>query len=418
MKIAHVVGYFQPKLGYQEYYLALKQQELGHEVLVVTSDRNYPYPGFKETYGYILGKRFIGAGTFTEERIKVVRLPCAIEFKDQIFVRGLVKTLMDIKPDVVHLHDEVSQFEMISFLARELYRKRLKYKLFIDCHADYLNHSKSLLRRFIFNLVANPIHRRLYQRADGYIGINEGSCRWLSHELGIELDNIDCIPLGVDTDLFIRNDADREEIRTKLGITESDILMIYAGKITPIKDLDTLLYASAPLLHVNGGLKLLLVGSGPKYYMETIQKIIDELNLGNKVIIHEFVKKEELPKFYSAADLGIWPGGISITIQEAISSALPIIIIQSDSADHLIEDENGLSFPRGNVEALRKCITVLTENEALRGEMGKRSRKLAEEKLSWANIVRQILKIYESCPAHNKESLASSNKIFPITNFS
>ena len=38
MKIVHIAGYFMPELGYQEYYLAKKHRELGHDVYVICSD--------------------------------------------------------------------------------------------------------------------------------------------------------------------------------------------------------------------------------------------------------------------------------------------------------------------------------------------------------------------------------------------
>ena len=42
MKIIHVVDYFQPILGYQEVFLAKEQAKLGHDVVVITSDRYAP----------------------------------------------------------------------------------------------------------------------------------------------------------------------------------------------------------------------------------------------------------------------------------------------------------------------------------------------------------------------------------------
>lgn len=42
MKIVHVIDYFQPRLGYQETFLAKEHPKLGHEVYVVTSDRYNP----------------------------------------------------------------------------------------------------------------------------------------------------------------------------------------------------------------------------------------------------------------------------------------------------------------------------------------------------------------------------------------
>ena len=47
MKIVHLMGYFVPELGYQEYYLAKKHKEMGHDVYVIASDMLYPFPNIE-----------------------------------------------------------------------------------------------------------------------------------------------------------------------------------------------------------------------------------------------------------------------------------------------------------------------------------------------------------------------------------
>ena len=60
MKIVHLCSYIQPKLGYQEYYLAKEHAKMGHEVIVISSDRYYPFPDYNNTIKKILGNRFVG----------------------------------------------------------------------------------------------------------------------------------------------------------------------------------------------------------------------------------------------------------------------------------------------------------------------------------------------------------------------
>ena len=128
MKIVHVIPYFQPKLGYQEFYLAKEQQKMGHEVCVITSDRYAPYPDFLRTVGKILGQRYVGRGTFVEEGLKVVRLPLLFEIASTVLLLGLRETLADFAPDVVHAHGATSPITMETIVFKDAFH----YKTVVD----------------------------------------------------------------------------------------------------------------------------------------------------------------------------------------------------------------------------------------------------------------------------------------------
>ncbi len=104
MKIVHVIDYFQPKLGYQETFLAREHAALGHDVCVVTSDRYNRGLYIGDTATSVLGQRIQKAGFFTEEGMKVWRLKTVFELPNIIWVSGLEKKIRELKPDLVIMH--------------------------------------------------------------------------------------------------------------------------------------------------------------------------------------------------------------------------------------------------------------------------------------------------------------------------
>jgi glycosyltransferase involved in cell wall biosynthesis len=140
--------------------------------------------------------------------------------------------------------------------------------------------------------------------------------------------------------------------------------------------------------------KLLVIGEGKSFYIEYLEKLISNLRISDNVIFYPWVKRTILPSFYSASDIGVWPGLSSISIVEAASTGLPIIIASYPVETFALENENGFAFKLGNVKELRKCLEILIYNDKLRKEMGRRSRLLVEQKLNWKAITTQYLNAY------------------------
>ena len=392
MKIAHVIPYFQPKLGYQEFYLAKEQQNMGHEVCVITSDRYAPFPDFSRTVGKILGERYVGQGSFLEEGVKVVRLPLVFEIASNNVLLGLRRALADFSPDIVHAHGATSPTTMVAIT----FKVALHYKVMVDCHMDYSLESKSKIRRAIFYLWSrNPLRRWMLKRADGYIAVAESVRRWLSREWEICYDKIQIIPLGADSNLFSPDMLKRMMMRKKLGVEKEDVLIIYAGKLIPEKDIEILLHAAAPLIDKHRNVKVLLIGDGPKEYMGKLLQLVDEYKIRRNVLFYPFQHKTMLPEYYNAGDVGVWPGQDSITILEAMATGLPIIIPRSYRNFHYIENNNGFDFTRGDSKELMECLEELIIDENLRYKTSINSRQLVERKLSWNAIAKQTVDLYQ-----------------------
>ena len=86
---------------------------------------------------------------------------------------------------------------------------------------------------------------------------------------------------------------------------------------------------------------------------------------------------------------------VSISIVNAASIGLPLVIADAPVEKFAIENENGFAFKIGDVATLQKILKKLVEDKELRKEMGQKSRQLVEQKLNWKNIASQYLEVYK-----------------------
>jgi glycosyltransferase involved in cell wall biosynthesis len=269
------------------------------------------------------------------------------------------------------------------------------------------------IKKTAYSFYKRTVFHYIDREVDMFFAITDGARRWLVEEFGVAPERIELIPLGSDTDLFDRSIAKRKEIRQTLGLSDDAVLIVYSGKIIPEKELGTLVLAVASLPHNSRHrVHILLVGDGQESYIERISRLADIRGLSDQLHLHAAVHRTHLPDYYSAADIGVWPGSPSNSIIEAMSTELPIIIAKYQSSGHeahdsyglfsyqydtsnLLEYKNGLRFARGSFEQLAKCIEKLVEDDRLRRSMGLQGRRLAEEKLNWNEISKRTLKVYE-----------------------
>ena len=123
--------------------------------------------------------------------------------------------------------------------------------------------------------------------------------------------------------------------------------------------------------------------------------MVKSLNLDNKIFFRDFVPNTELPKYYNAADVGIWPGDHSITVIEAIATGLPVIVPENDMAYKILfENKAALGFERGNPDAIANKIAELIENRDLYSEIANNALSLAEKILSWKRVAEKSISIY------------------------
>lgn len=388
LKIVHVMNWHIPDFGYQENFLPFKQQELGHEVHIICSNKIPTHSGFEATKNKI--KNF-KEGTYNDNNVIIHRLPTIKLAGELLILKGLKTILEEIKPDVVHSHGTY----LISTFQTYLLMDKLGYKLFIDDHSHENN--LSFYHKPSFKILKN-IYKFNKSKVNSFLPVTGSAKVNLTEIWDINDNQMQFLPLGTDTDIFKPSEKLRLEGRNEFNLNEKDILIISSGKFRKERDIDTLLISFGKLNSKFSNIYLLLLGSAEKDCFEMYNLLVDKFNIKDKVFFKEFVKNRELAKYYNAADIGVWPGDHTITVNEAAGTALPIIIPDGVIAYNILKENNSaLGFERGNAFSLYNKISKIIENQTIKKDMGNAAYFLVKNQLSWNKIAQDSIKIYNSC---------------------
>ena len=102
MKIAHIVDYFHPLMGYQENHLSRIQSSIGHKVLIVTGKSFTPW--CRQTNQEFTKKIENGDKELQKINIQIKRMDNIFEYSHRIYLKGLKDIFEEFNPDLVHVH--------------------------------------------------------------------------------------------------------------------------------------------------------------------------------------------------------------------------------------------------------------------------------------------------------------------------
>ena len=149
---------------------------------------------------------------------------------------------------------------------------------------------------------------RIVGDCDRIVAANVVERAELLRDYGAPASRIATIPCGVDTDLFVP--GDRGPARARLGLDERPMLL-WVGRVAPIKGLDTLLDAVARLRATGRAARLLIVGGDTDEPMSdhevSLRRRIERLDLADSVRFVGPQPQGVLPTYYVASDVTVLP---------------------------------------------------------------------------------------------------------------
>jgi glycosyltransferase involved in cell wall biosynthesis len=373
MKIVITVEQFNPRKGYSEYYLARELTKIGHKVYVITFSWSKSFSRIR------LGEGFEVISIPNIGRIN------GFHILSPIGIINLLKFIKTEKPDVIHCQPVYSQVGLLLILLKDVFHFKCVGSLITG--EFYLN---STSKRILFKLGIVAV-RLIKNKVDSFFALNNYVALYISRTFCIPYEKIERIPLGADVELFEYNPLKRVFIREKLGIGSDDIVVCYTGRLLPSKQVDILMKALAPIIINNPKVKLLIVGSGDKTYLKYLKEYASRLQIHENVIFHPAVHRCQLPSFYSASDIAVWPAAPSISIIEAASVGLPVI-----SGSPFFYKDYGVCYivRRGDWFNLMQLINKLIADENLRRNFGLSARNLVKTKFNWKCIAKEYNEAY------------------------
>lgn len=387
MKILLVCNYFQPKLSYAESEIANALLKMGHKIEIITGDRYFPFPNYNSTVKNVLGDRVVGVSRKNESGFLVNRQKVYFEFFARACFFGIYQKIKAFNPDVILTFGLTTP----GSIQVALFKKFFKYKFIgIDSHLPSELFSSNVFIKKIFYFNFRLLFSKLINNnIDKIIAAQEGTKDIIKKYYGLDK-NITLISHGTNIELFKFNNIARLKIRKKLNLKSTDFLIIYTGKIIKSKGIDILIKAFSRLSEKYKNLYLLLVGSGPSEYVDDCLHNLSK-NIKRRIIWEEFKEFQELPDYYSAADVAVWPLQESLSMNDAASCSLPFIANDRIGVKERLSNNNALLYTKGNSLDLSKTIEILYLDKVKRKKMGKNGRELVENNLSWESVAKKYL---------------------------
>ncbi len=214
------------------------------------------------------------------------------------------------------------------------------------------------------------------------------------------------IPPGVDTSHFYPIPAD--EAKQFIGLKPEDRMILFVGRIEPLKGVDTLIHAMSclHLQELHRPVHLAIIGGEPDALpenmtdeMSRLQNLCDDLCVGGMVLFLGKRGQDTLPYYYSAAELLVMPSlyeSFGMVALEAMACGTPVIASEVGGLGYLVQDGvTGYTIPDSDPEALCDKLSRLLGDAKLRETMGLGAAQYALD-YAWGNIAAQMIAVYQA----------------------
>lgn len=251
------------------------------------------------------------------------------------------------------------------------------------------------------------VEGQIMRHADRLIAatpLEKGQMTWL---YGADADSISVVPAGVDLSLF--RPIPRAEAKTYIGIPPHHRMILFVGRIQPLKGIDTLLRAMKQVVSQYPDLKdnlcVSIIGGDPnpdseleQAEFERLTQLRAELGIGEMVTFLGAKDQDTLVYYYSAAEVVVMPShyeSFGMVALEAMACGTPVIAADVGGLSFSIEDGfNGYLVPGQDPDALAGKVALLLRRPSLRDHLGEQAIRWAE-RYAWTDIADEILDVYE-----------------------
>lgn len=289
------------------------------------------------------------------------------------------RQIKEFNPDILHAHD----FSALGMFAAKTSR-RFDLPLMFTFH----NPSESLpdtpndlqdgqkspsFFRHVSDRVSS-ILRLKDMRTMLYLAdlITSPSGKAQQHLSTLQIDRkVEYFPASVNSEMFHPDSSTEDEkwsLRNRLGITETEKLVLFAGVLSADKNLTAILKFWAKRLKEETDIRLVIAGTGSE--QQSLEDSARKLGISDHVIFTGSLSHDEMATLYSLSTLylsALVSETIPLSMLEAMSAGLPVVLkFDPDNQSHIIERRNGFFFRSGRemCDLIRKFASLNREEMA------------------------------------------------------
>lgn len=358
-------------------------------------------------------------------RVRVITIdagPPAEMFKDDVFCvlpefasEVALFSLRDgVRYDVVHSHYWLSGWA--AHLLRRYWNTPVVHTFHTLAHLKNAVAGQSRPE----SVVRAQVERRLLDVVDTVIAPNPDERAELVWRLGADNAKICTIPPGIDLDRFTPRDG--RAARARLGLPDGP-LVLFVGRIDPIKGIDTLLDAFALLSrHCAETPRLIFIGGsrtrdgdGLGRDLQPVARRAEELGIRGLIDFRGSAPQDELPDYYAAATVAAVPSryeSFGLVAVEAMACGLPVVASRAGGLKFTVEDGvSGYLVPPSDPAALAEALGRVISDANVRASLQVGARQAAI-RFSWESIAPAMLHLYERLAGGERGNLCCMGEIY------
>ncbi len=208
---------------------------------------------------------------------------------------------------------------------------------------------------------------------------------------------INKIPNGINLEEFKVDQKNLNLIKKKYHVLGDRKLILFVSSFRDWKGPDVLLKS---LMQIKFPYQAILIGNDLGY-LDTCKKIVENLDIADKVQLLSNLPSEEIMAFYNLADIFIFPTkypseGFGIVALEGMATRTPVIASRIAAIPEVVQDgKTGLLFEPGNHKDLADKMNYLVSNSSLYKKLQEEGYQMALTQFNWETIAQQTLDIYQ-----------------------
>src|SRR5262245_13386565 len=261
--------------------------------------------------------------------------------------------------------------------------KRLRIPVFSGFHTNFHSYARHYRLGWLQPLIFHYLCR-FHHRTSGTL---VPSVQLRDHLQAVGLHNVRVLGRGIDTQLFT---PERRcvALRRTWGVAESDLAVLYVGRIAPEKNLELVVAAYRAMQRCSASAKCIVVGDGP--LRAPLQKAQPDL------IFCGIQTGAQLARHYASADVFLFPSETetfgNVTL-EAMASGLVVVAYNYAAAHmHITHGKTGVLVPYGESQAFVDAAVQLARAPQSLHTIRQHARAYAAS-LNWHCVVERFVTI-------------------------
>jgi len=239
-----------------------------------------------------------------------------------------------------------------------------------------------------------PYYKRMFTRADLITAISN-YLKEFALAQGAK-SQIAIVPNGVDINKFQTPGGNKQELRSRLGITIQEKVIVTVSRLVEKNGIADLIKAMS---HLPAEVKLLILGSGS--LERELKARVKNSGLDDRVLFLGDVPHDKVPQFLAIADVFVRPSlaeGLGNVFLEAMAAGVPIIGTKVGGIPDFLRDPSvnsgqaptGLFCEVSDSQSIAEKINLLLADHALHSKLIINGRVLVQEQYSWNKIAAQM----------------------------